>query len=151
MENFLALFELDAVCEIVSAYGLRNCGNLFAVDADTALLDQATRFALALCKLAQNEKIDNADAALYASELGDISIYSINTDAFSSLAATLKSLTLSSAVALMEGTAFSECIALENIYVSSDNMYFTSVNGVLYSNASKILVKYTWEEAVTSI
>ena len=64
MENLLALFELDAVCEIVSAYGLRNCGNLFAVDADTALLNQATRFALALCKLAQNEKVDNTDAAV---------------------------------------------------------------------------------------
>lgn len=81
-------------------------------------------------------------ATVYASELGDIPIYSINTDAFSSLAATLKSLTLSSTVALMEGTALSECIALENIYVSSDNMYFTSVNGVLYSKDSKMLVKY---------
>lgn len=72
----------------------------------------------------------------------DIAIYSIGDGAFSAVSGILKNLTLSSTIAQLERLALSECTALENIYVSADNMYFTSVGGVLYSKDAKMLVKY---------
>jgi hypothetical protein len=45
-------------------------------------------------------------------------------------------------VAYLEGATFSECAALENIYVNSDNAYFMSIGGVLYSKDAKLLLKY---------
>ncbi len=79
---------------------------------------------------------------LFVSEIGNISIYAIGEGAFSSVSETLKNLTLSSSVAQLNGSALSECTALENIYVDEDNKYFTSINGVLYSKDAKMLVKY---------
>ena len=81
-------------------------------------------------------------ATVSASQLGNISIYAIESGAFSTVSGTLKSLTLSASVAQLSGTALSECSALENIYVNGSNMYFTSVSGVLYSKDSRMLVKF---------
>ena len=75
-------------------------------------------------------------------ELGNISIYAIQNDAFSAVANTLKGLTLSSTVTRLDSLALGECAALENIYVASGNKYFTSINGLLYSKDARMLVKY---------
>jgi hypothetical protein len=74
--------------------------------------------------------------------IGDLSIYSIEENAFATVAETLEELTLSSTIAHLEGIALSECTVLENIYVNAANLYFTSVDGVLYSTDAKMLVKY---------
>ncbi len=81
-------------------------------------------------------------STVYSADIGNISIYAIDGSAFTAVSATLKNLTLSSTVALLNGTALSECAALENIYVASGNMYYISVGGVLYSTDAKMLVKY---------
>lgn len=81
-------------------------------------------------------------ATVSASQLGNISIYAIESGAFSTVSGMLKSLTLSASVAQLNGAALSECSALENIYVNGSNMYFTSVSGVLYSKDSRMLVKF---------
>lgn len=77
-----------------------------------------------------------------ADQVGSITVYAIDYGAFSTVAATMKNITLSSSIALLDSDALSECIALENINVVSNNMFFTSVNGVLYSKDSRMLVKY---------
>ena len=81
-------------------------------------------------------------ATISVSQLGNISIYAIESGAFSTVSGTLKNLTLSATVAQLNGAALSECSALENIYVNGSNMYFTSVNGVLCSKDSRMLVKF---------
>lgn len=81
-------------------------------------------------------------ATVSATDLGNLSIYSIEPGAFSTVAKSLKSLTLSSSIAQLSGSALSECYALSDIYVNASNMYFTSVNGVLYSKDAKMLVKF---------
>ena len=45
----------------------------------------------------------------------------------------LRSITLPSTVKTVTATAFKGCKDLENIYVDSNNPYFTSIDGVLYS------------------
>lgn len=80
--------------------------------------------------------------SIVSTSFGDVSIYTIGYDAFSAVSETLTTLTLSSSVALLDNTALGECTALQNIYVDANNMYFTSVNGVLYSKDAKMLVKY---------
>ena len=77
-----------------------------------------------------------------AAQIGNISIYSIEEGAFVTAATTLKKLTLSSTIAQLDGAALSECTALTNISVSSSNVYFTSVSGVLYSKDARMLVKF---------
>ena len=72
----------------------------------------------------------------------NIAIYGILGDAFIGVSGVMKNLTLPSSVAMIDVTAFAECEVLENIYVNTDNRYFTSINGVLYSKDSKMLVKY---------
>ncbi len=79
---------------------------------------------------------------VYSQQLGNISINAISSGAFSALSQSLQSLTLSSTITQLNGSALSECAALTNIYVSSSNVYFVSVNGVLYSKDAKMLVKY---------
>ena len=81
-------------------------------------------------------------ATVSATDLGNLSIYSIEPGAFSTVAKSLKSLTLSPSIAQLSGSALSECYALSDIYVNASNMYFTSVNGVLYSKDAKMLVKF---------
>ena len=72
----------------------------------------------------------------------NIAIYGIQSDAFIGVSGVMKNITLPSSVAMIDGAAFKECVVLENIYVNADNRYFTSINGVLYSKDSKMLVKY---------
>ncbi len=72
----------------------------------------------------------------------NVTLYGIKSGAFSTVASTLKNVTLSSSIAQLESGALSECTMLENIYVDGGNRYFASVNGVLYSKDSKMLVKY---------
>ena len=72
----------------------------------------------------------------------NIAIYGIRSEAFIGVSGVMKNITLPSSVAMIDEAAFQECIVLENIYVNTDNRYFTSVNGVLYSKDSKMLVKY---------
>lgn len=81
-------------------------------------------------------------ATVSADQIGNISIYAINYGAFSTIAGTLKSITLSSSIAQLANNALSECSALETISVAANNMYFTSVSGILYSKDAKMLVKY---------
>ena len=75
-------------------------------------------------------------------EIGNISIYAVQNDAFAAVSNTLKALTLSSTITQLDELALSECAALENVYVSADNRYFTSINGLLYSKDSRMLVRY---------
>lgn len=72
----------------------------------------------------------------------NIAIYGIQGDAFLGVSGVMKNITLPSSVAMLDVSAFAECGVLENIYVNTDNRYFTSINGVLYSKDSKMLVKY---------
>jgi hypothetical protein len=71
-----------------------------------------------------------------------VSICGIKNGAFSTVAGSLKSITLSAAMAQLDSAALSECAMLENIYVNSSSRYFKSVGGVLYSKDGKMLVKY---------
>lgn len=73
---------------------------------------------------------------------GSVSIYSIKYGAFTTVADTLKEITLSSTVAQLESDALAECGRLENIFVASGNVFFKSISGVLYSSDDKMLVKY---------
>ncbi len=75
-------------------------------------------------------------------DLGEISIYFIQADAFATVGETLKHLTLSSTITGIDSMALNECAALENIYVDAANNSFVSVNGVLYSKDTRMLVKY---------
>lgn len=72
----------------------------------------------------------------------NITVYGIQSGAFSAVTGTLKNLTLPSSVAMLDNAALSECTTLENIYVDSASRFFKSVNGVLYSKDGKLLVKY---------
>ena len=80
--------------------------------------------------------------SLSAPEIGSISIHTIANETFSAVTETLKSLTLSSTVAQLGDLALTECVALENIYVSNESVSFTSINGVLYTKDGKLLVRY---------
>ncbi len=106
------------------------------------LVDNNGRYALIEFVPGQMSAALTIPDTVFASQIGNISIYAIRDGAFSAVSETLKNLTLSSTIAQLDGTALSECTALENIYVNSDNMYFISVNGVLYSKDAKMLVKY---------
>ena len=77
-----------------------------------------------------------------ADQIGSITVYGINTGAFSAVAGSMESITLSSSIAHLENGAMSECGVLQNIYVDSGNMFFSSVDGILYSKDNKMLVKY---------
>ena len=71
-----------------------------------------------------------------------ITVYGIKSGALSAVAGTLKNITLSASIALLDSTALTECTLLENIYVNVSNLYYTAINGVLYSKDGKMLVKY---------
>ena len=71
-----------------------------------------------------------------------ITLYAIKGGAFSSISGTLKNITLSSSVGQLENTALAECRILENVYVAPENVYFTSIDGVLFSRDARMLVKY---------
>lgn len=148
--------EADAPCKIyvpyrsVSAYPATWSGKpvvSFDISAtyngDTYILvDYNGRYTLIDFMPSQTITALTLPAAVSASGIGDISIYSIKEGAFSTVAATLKELTLSSTIAQLSGAALSECGALENIYVDESNIYFKSLGGVLCSKDTKILVKY---------
>ena len=106
------------------------------------LVDNNGRYALIDFIPTQTTAALTIPATVSTVEIGDISIYSIESGAFSAVSETMKSLTLSSTIAQLNRTALSECTALENIYAGTDNVYFTSIDGVLYSEDSKMLVKY---------
>lgn len=69
-------------------------------------------------------------------------IYSIKSGAFTAVSGTLKTLVLSAGIAQLDDGALSECAALQTINVNQNNVYFTSIGGLLYSKDSKMLVKY---------
>ncbi len=75
-------------------------------------------------------------------DVGDVSIYSIAPDAFSSVYTVLRSLTLPASVSYLSSDVLRECTVLENIYVDADNQNFASVDGILYSKDERILLKY---------
>lgn len=75
-------------------------------------------------------------------DLGEVSIYSIRSGAFSSVYTVLRDLTLPSTVSYLSSDAFSECTSLENFFVDEGNAHFTSIEGVLYSKDQRILLKY---------
>lgn len=112
-------------------------------NGDTYILaDNNGRYTLIAFEPGQTHSNLTIPATVSASEIGNISITSISEGAFALLTETLKSVTLPSTLAQLNGAALSECSVLENIYVSADNAYFTSVNGILYSKDARILVKY---------
>jgi len=112
-------------------------------NGDTYILsDRNGRYALIDFVSAKTISSLTMPATVYADGVGDVTIFSIDSGAFSTVAKTLKNLTLSSTIAQLNNMALSECYALENLYVNSSNVYFTSVNGVLYSKDAKMLVKF---------
>ena len=72
----------------------------------------------------------------------NIAIYSIGANAFSTIASTLKDITLPITLVQIDNDALSECTVLQSIYVHGSNPYFKSPEGVLYSKDGKMLVKY---------
>ena len=84
-----------------------------------------------------------------APDLGEIPICSIEAGAFDRVKTTMKSLTLSSSVALLASGALKECTSLENIYVDDSSAYFSSKSGVLYSKDGRMLIKYPVTRAGT--
>ena len=75
-------------------------------------------------------------------DVGDVTIYAIAPDAFSSVHTILRNLTLPDSVAYLSSSALRECTALENIYVDGNNEHFASVDGALYSKDERILLRY---------
>ena len=80
--------------------------------------------------------------ATLTSSAGNLNIFSIEAGAFSAVSDTLKSLTLPGTIVQMGPSALSECYVLQNIYVGTNNKYFRSVNGILYTKDGKMLVKF---------
>lgn len=71
-----------------------------------------------------------------------VTLYAVKYGALVAVSGSLKNITISSTIGQLDNQAFSECSALENIYTESANLFFTSVNGVLYSKDEKMLIKY---------
>jgi hypothetical protein len=113
-------------------------------NGDTYILSEDTQGRFALIDFVPSRSTTSLTlpAAVTSDAGAQISIYAIEYGAFSTVAGSLKTLTLSSTVTQLESDALSECVKLENINVSADNRFFASVNGVLYSKDKKMLVKY---------
>ena len=106
------------------------------------LADHGGRYVLIAYQPRQTSSALVLPATVAAASYGNISIYAIDEGAFSTVSDSLKSLTLSTSIAQLNGAALGECAALENIYVSDGHLYFASIGGVLYSKDGKMLVKY---------
>lgn len=105
------------------------------------LADNNGRYALIDYIPTQTVTTMSVPAAL-SSSLGTVTISSIEPGAFSAVAETLKNLTLCASITQLSGSALSECVVLQNIYVSPNSKHFVSVSGVLYSKDAKMLVKF---------
>ena len=68
-------------------------------------------------------------------------ITEIASDAFEN-AKKLKGIQLPKSITLFDADVFSDCESLENINVSKDNLYYSSLDGVLYSKETTKLVRY---------
>lgn len=113
-------------------------------NGDTYILSQSNDGRYALIDFLPAKSVTSLilPATVKSDSGSQISIYAIEYGAFTTVAGTLKNITLSSSVAYLENGALSECNELENIYVNSSNRFFTAVNGILYSKDKKMLVKY---------
>ena len=69
------------------------------------------------------------------------SLESIGEKAFSNCTK-LSEVSLSEGVSLIGQNAFANCIALETFYVDPGNLYFASIDGVLFSKDGTTLIKY---------
>ena len=113
-------------------------------NGDTYVLGETSNGRYALIEFVPSKTVTSLTlpATVSIANVGNVSIYTIQYGAFSTVAGTLKNITLSSSIAQLDNGALSECRVLENIYVNSNNMYFTSISGVLYSKDARMLVKY---------
>lgn len=83
----------------------------------------------------------NASSVIIPESIDGYIITSISNHAFSQNK-TLQSITLPDTINSIEEMAFYFCTALENIYVFESNLYFSTVNGVLFNKSKSELIKY---------
>lgn len=112
-------------------------------NGDTYILGQNNEGRYAVIDFVPSKTITTLTLpATVSTSNGTITVYGIQQGAFSAVAETMRSIVLSNTIAQLANNALSECSALETISVAANNMYFTSVSGILYSKDAKMLVKY---------
>ena len=82
-------------------------------------------------------------------EIGGYPVTAIAEKAFQ-LNKTVRSFTIGSKIRSIGSCAFARCASLTNIYVDRANLYYQSIDGVLYSGDGKTLLSYPTAKAYSS-